>query len=534
LGETQDPAQFQGPLHDPPALLFVRADDLEPLNGFRPNGQPVDSACRDNSARPGVANPECQVQLKAGAPLEPLILRANAGDCVEVRLFNRMPETAPDLAGYNTLLQVVNRDRQAPGQENDPVSGLPVNSVTTFNNNLIRPSSYVGLHAQLVEYDVTQHDGAVVGGNIAGGAVVGPTDGSTLAAPPFNAVTYRWYAGDISAVRNGNRVNLVPTPIEFGGINLSPADKVKQGQKGMIGALVIEPQGSTWPDVVPDPENPSVADLTDTERDRQQADATVTRYTRADVTVDCGVTNALTCPDGGFEDLVVVVQKGQNLRYGGGTAVENIAGEGGVIPEDSHDAGQKGVNYGTEPAWYRFGLAANAPFGKTLTGTGFGDQADAWKLYSNALTGDGTNPASGEDPATPVYDVPANAEARMRLLEPTGVGRGSTFAVHGHIWQRDPYVCPEDTVDGLLGKCESVPLDTLGVEIGKSSPSIGKNPIGFYLGGQESVTPGQHFDLRLENTGGANGIAGDYLWRDQASFGNTDGIWGLMRVVPQP
>jgi hypothetical protein len=501
-------AQFLGPLHDPTALLFVRADDLEPDPAAGGQG----GACNDSPGAPGVANPVCQVRLKAYAPLEPLVLRANAGDCVEVRLFNRLDEQVPDLAGWNTLLQMVIRNREAEGQNGEPPS------VTTFNNNLIRPSSFVGLHAQLVEYDITQHDGTVVGGNIAGGAVVGPIEGDKRAGAPFNAVTYRWYAGDLSAVRDGSRVGLVATPIEFGGSNLSPADKMKQGQKAMIGALVIEPKDSTWPD--------ALASLTDTERDRQQGDPNVTRKTRADVTVTCAVAGPLTCPDGQFDDLVVALQKGLNHRYGDGTAVENIAGEGGAIPEDSHDAGQKGVNYGTEPAWYRFGLRASTPFGRGPDE--LGNQPDAWKMYHNVQAGN-------EDPATPVYDVATSAETRMRLLEPTGVGRGTTFTMHGHIWQRDPYVCPDDTTDGLMGKCPNVPLDQLGELVGQqAAPSIGKNPIGMPLGGQESVTPAQHFEIRLENAGGAYGIAGDYLFRDQASFGNTDGIWGLLRVGGPP
>ena len=48
-----------------------------------------------------------------------------------------------------------------------------------------------------------------------------------------------------------------------------------------------------------------------------------------------------------FRDHSVVFQKALNLKYDDGTAVENIAGEGGAIPEDSHDAGLKAINL-----WY--------------------------------------------------------------------------------------------------------------------------------------------------------------------------------------
>jgi hypothetical protein len=117
------------------------------------------------------------------------------------------------------------------------------------------------------------------------------------------------------------------------------------------------------------------------------------------------------------------------------------------------------------------------------------------------------------------------------------VGRGSTFTVHGHIWQRDPYVCPGENQDNLTGKCLNVSMDDF-ADVG--SRRIGDNPIGMWLGGQESVQPYQHFEARLEHAGGAANagdppiVTGDFLWRDQASFGNTDGIWGILRVAAAP
>ena len=309
-------------------------------------------ACTDSPGIPGVANPTCRVRLKASASLEGLVLRAAAGECVEARLFNRLTDNVPDLAGFNTLLQMVIRDRLAqPGDRPGEV-----NSVTTFNNNLIRPSSYVGLHAQMLEYDITQHNGVVAGGNIAGGAVVGPAAGGKLADPPFNAVTYRWYAGDLRAKSAGNKIELVPTPVEFGGSNLSPADPVKQGQKAMIGALVVEPQGATWANS----DGAASDDLAYLEvvPNRQDGGATV-RGTRADMVVT--VTANGTSFD--FDDLVLMKQSGLNHRYKDGEAVPNIASEGQGIPEDSHDAGQKALNYGSEPAWFRFGLVADVDFG---------------------------------------------------------------------------------------------------------------------------------------------------------------------------
>ena len=64
------------------------------------------------------------------------------------------------------------------------------------------------------------------------------------------------------------------------------------------------------------------------------------------------------------------------------------------------------------------------------------------------------------------------------------------------------------------------------------SQNIGYNPDGLYIGGQESVTPAAHFDIVLPSAGGTNSVPGDYLYRDHGSFGNTDGLWGILRVAP--
>jgi hypothetical protein len=171
-----------GPLNDPTAILYVRTEDM------------VDP---DNP----------KAGLLPGVPVEPLVLRANAGDCIEVTLRNRLPfdvvtvgagpdgilgtaddETenveipAPDLAGWQDVMWVVNRELFKPQNARG-------NEMFFFNNNLVRPSSRVGLHAQLVEYDASRDDGVLVGQNPAGQA------GSVRVG---GQKTYRWYAGDLS------------------------------------------------------------------------------------------------------------------------------------------------------------------------------------------------------------------------------------------------------------------------------------------------------------------------------------------------
>jgi len=84
------------------------------------------------------------------------------------------------------------------------------------------------------------------------------------------------------------------------------------------------------------------------------------------------------------------------------------------------------------------------------------------------------------------------------------------FQVHGHTWQREPY---------LAG---TVPSQT-----------IGNNPISEFRGSQEGLSAQNHFDIVLQNgAGGAFKIPGDYLFRDGTAFLMDGGRWGLLRVQP--
>jgi hypothetical protein len=88
-------------------------------------------------------------KLKAGVPIEPLVLRAGAGDCINVTLENRLPTAMPDLPQLPQSWQgTVKRDRNsAPGldhlqQQPDP-SVQPCGPACT----------------QLLAYDITKSDG---------------------------------------------------------------------------------------------------------------------------------------------------------------------------------------------------------------------------------------------------------------------------------------------------------------------------------------------------------------------------------------
>jgi hypothetical protein len=282
-----------------------------------------------------------------------------------------------------------------------------------------------------------------------------------------------------------------------------------------VGALVVEPQGATWTEDTPV---------------FNHQDGAGTRLTRAQVTVTAP-DPLIDDVDTTFRDFSLVLTKGLTQYYSDNASglilpVEHMNGEGVGIPEDSQEASGMALNYGVEPMWFRFGILPEAPFGNAHTPGSYGEIPNAHQAYSNVLT-------EGFDPATPVFEVPKGQQARIRITNPFGTSRGSTFALHGHVWQRDPYVCSDDQY-GLNGKCNAPATGSI-YDPATGNPlvgsrAIGRNPQGFAEAGRESWNAPSHFDIVLPEAGGINAVPGDYLFRDQGSFGSASGVWGILRA----
>jgi hypothetical protein len=206
---------------------------------------------------------------------------------------------------------------------------------------------------------------------------------------PGGQAAYWWYAGDLSYnVKTGN---MKATPIEFGATNLISSDPIKHSNKGAIGALIIEPQGSTW---IEDPTS--------------RAAATVTMVGGAQ-----------------FRDFVLLFQDDINMRFG----VNGTLADGGPVPwlaqvDDAEDSGMKGLNYRSEPLWLRLGLNP-AAIDTELMATDF----------TNVLA----NSQVGGDPQTPIFTATTGQAIRLRVLEPGGHARNHVFVLNGHVWERNPY-----------------------------------------------------------------------------------------------
>lgn len=144
-------------------------------------------------------------KLKPGVPREPLVLRAAAGDCITVNLTNALPSTAL----------------------NQGEAALPALTGVTMQT-----SPDVGLHPQLVNVDVTTSDGFNIGLN----------DPHTVS--PGKTGQFTWYAGKVDYDSHTGQFKHVP--VEFGAISLAPVDPLMQDNFGLIGGLIVEPQGATW------------------------------------------------------------------------------------------------------------------------------------------------------------------------------------------------------------------------------------------------------------------------------------------------
>jgi manganese oxidase len=123
---------------------------------------------------------------------EPLVIRANEGECIQVTLTNNLPADPPE-------------------NVNDPAL-LMANQVNWKNSNR------VSLHPQMVQYDMQGSDGATIGYNY--DQTIGPGE----------KITYQWYADK-----------------EYGGTILYDYGDIRSHRlHGAFGALIIEPKGSVY------------------------------------------------------------------------------------------------------------------------------------------------------------------------------------------------------------------------------------------------------------------------------------------------
>lgn len=421
---------------------------------------------------------------------EPLILRARAGECIEVELTNKLgakPEDLFDPKNWSWNMMP------------------PIADGINFND--IRASRVVGLHAPLVAVNTILDDGSSVGRNWS--RLAYPCNKSherefcdnekePLPEGKYswdNRATYHWYAGDWSKAPDDAQATF--TPIEFGAIGLQNfGDVIKGPSHGTIGALIIEPADSTWETDCETLRKKDPDSTQESTRTCLNAAATVTKRkkdpdskqesTRPCLDAAAPVTksdNKEEC----FREFVLLYQNDASLRYRG-EALANLRNG-----DDSEDSGQKAFNYRFEPFWAR--LDAN-------------QAADPETMmdydYTNVLS---SKPEHGHgDPSTPLFTVAAGTPVRFRLVEPAGHPRNGGFTLSGHDWVRHPWKQNSE------------------VQVADPGP---QNRTGVV----NAMGPGRHENVLLESAGGTEKLSGDFLYRSPVGFAFGGGQWGIMRVL---
>lgn len=300
-------------------------------------------------------------KLKAGVPVEPLVLRANAGDCIQVTLRNKFKAAPNDSPGWTMLPPIVD----------------------AFGANHVVPSAEVGLHPQLVTYDVGKSSGINIGWN--------PV--STVKAN--SSIAYEWYAGTESVDSLGN---VTYTPVEFGACNLQPSDLLQQQHKGLFGALVIEPVGATW-----------VTDATS----RAQANVTVGSTT--------------------FREIVAMVQDNLNLTNAAGP----LPPQHGDVEDNV--SGVKAINYKSDPLPQRLGYNPFNACVDSVTGVECTPATCVCAhLVSNNISFAHAFAATTKAIGASIFTAKAGQPLRVRVLQAGGHHRSHQIELGNHLFRRQP------------------------------------------------------------------------------------------------
>ncbi|NOT10523.1 MAG: hypothetical protein HOP23_01585 [Methylococcaceae bacterium] len=479
-------------ISDPNAIIFVQQDN----------------AWREKALAPEAILQKLQDRYQSGKKVEPLVLRVNAGDCVTVHFVNYLPENmagkdGPDVRqswSYNLLPPIVNG----------------------FNFNQIQSSSWVGLQPQLLTFSANNNDGANIGFNSCN-ANVSTADGQTSCKNPLPALSrsmpkpckktlsgafgdcrpkaINWYAGDVkfskqkplaangldvterddisenefkkydyyveSFSANGETGWAQYTPIEYGAVNLRDfGDTIKHSSHGAIGAVIVEPRDATW--MLPET-NPLQTQMS-------------TKITLQDSKQS-------------FHEFVLLMQDDLSLQQHKQPMPNHR------MADDAEDTGQKGFNYATEPLWARNGVGTSGADFNVLNQVDYTHTLSAYKNIAPC--------GQSCDPQTPIFEAPAGADVRFRVVHPGGHSRQHAFVLHGHNWDYQPWANAST----------------------KLTDADNKEPRTARIGAIGGIGPSRHVNI-LAKAGGKCEVPGDYLFRVQEQFQFQGGMWGIFRVSP--
>ena len=476
-------------IRDPQAIVYAlhRSQRCEADDNAPAACSLLESEASNRSAAQAMA--ELRPRYAAGQPIEPMVMRAAAGECLQVFVRNLLPPMLAD------------GPAAAPGQS------LPERAATHdalpmitdgFNLNQFRMSSSVGFSVPRLSQNPLYGDGSNVGLNGALALATGLSRGEgerarQQASSGMQGSLIPPCAPGASgpALQRCQRAFLLSTlepgperqPIEFGALPVrSFGDAVKHPMHGLIGALVIGPQGS---DV-----------------------CTGNRFGGTALSAEICVPARGGQPARRYVDHVLLFQDAVHALQGD-LPVRKLSGA-----EEPDDYGMKAWNYRTEPLWARRGGDPSVGFTER-------NESDYSQVFSSAATrapdgsvrcAAGVAPilafANPCDPETPVLTARPGERVRLHFVHAGGHTRQQGVALSGHAFNPYPWSPDSRRIDANAGAAlrEGV-----------------FNGFGPMMGVSLEVA-----------AGGASRVPHDYLVGSQASFLRDGGLWGLLRVQAPP
>jgi manganese oxidase len=493
-------------IKDQEALVYVLEDEPLTCSGAPDDAQncgPYRQAWRAKNNLKALH--QLRAEFAAGRKLEPLVMHAAAGECLDVGLRNLLPKKLLDGPTINSS----GTPSEVP--ESRAYNNFLPMITDGFNFNQFQMSSAVGLSPAKVYYNAESDEGSNVGLNSAitnrrstdatlnvkifedppsdlqlQASLTSPCVGSSTETGSENNTRckrrYTWSATDFA----GEDVNF-NRPVEFGGVPLrSFGDPLKHPGHGLAGALVIGPEGSYV-----------------CEDARFKLQITAFGYEKKTILER---PSAKICKRDGtsYIDHTLVVQDAIFATQGG-LPISDLAGA-----EEPDDYGVKGFNYKSEPLWGRTGANdASVDFPDR-------NQDDQTDMLSSEVVGTGVlarcksgvkidmkrpNPC---DPETPVLMAELGETVRLNFVHSGGHTRQQGLAVSGHSFNPYPWTSNSYKFDSSQGSTVRQ-----GVFNG-FGPMMGIS-IEMLAGGRDQVSL-------------------DYLIRSQASFLFDGGVWSTLRV----
>ncbi|MGD1837792.1 MAG: hypothetical protein ACPKPY_07010, partial [Nitrososphaeraceae archaeon] len=322
-----------------------------------------------------VLKEDLNATLSGEKPLEPLVIRANVGECVIVNLENNLP--IESMAPHDHPLQ--------PGECNEHVQ------VACLEPNEWPTSNRVSLHPDNLFYDVGAFDGTNMGFNL-----IDQTVG------PGETITYTW-----QAEKTGTNVLT-----DFG-------DLRGHRHHGGYGMLIVEP------------ENAQYLDINTHQPIRSGAAADIVfpygydNWNFREFVLTLGSSHYIITKDD--PELCILPPEEEEEE---GVVEENKLPCNQDPVNDPEDQGYPAINYRSEPFIHRL-LDA----GEQQPVISENNQSESSLRISEILAQIMSSRIHG-DPSTPILKVPEGKQTVLRVADVGDSPRGFAFHVAGHLFLR--------------------------------------------------------------------------------------------------